>query len=82
MRWGLCATCGAWHPHHIDSDGSGTYIDTQNGKKLWITSDHSVEGNDALAQIGIFFDPDFSVDKGTSKLWGLEAIVLVPGTRL
>jgi len=84
MRWGLCATSGAWHGYHIDSDGSGTYIDVQNenAKKLWITSDHSVADNDALSQTGIFFDPDFSVDEGTSNLWGLEAIVLVPGTRL
>ena len=82
MRWGLCATSGAWHGHHIDSDGSGTYIDVQDGEKLWITSDHSSAGNDSLSEIGIFFDDNFSVDEGAPRLWGLEAIVLVPGTRL
>ena len=82
MRWGLCATCRAWHGHHIDSDGSGTYIDVQNGKKLWITSDHSCTGNDSLLEIGIFFNNNFSVDEGAPKLWGLEVIVLLPRTHL
>ena len=82
MRWGLCTTCGAWHGHHIDSDGSGTCIRVEVGKKLWITSNHSTVGKETLAEIGIFFDPDFSVDESAPELWGLEAIVLVPGTHL
>jgi hypothetical protein len=82
MRWGLCATCGAWHTHHIDSNGSGTFINCEDGLKLWITSDHSVAGNPVLEEIGIFFDKDFNVDEGAPTLWDLEAIVLVPGTRM
>jgi len=82
MRWKLCATSGAWHGYHIDADGSGTFIDVEEGKKLWITSDHSVESRYTLSEIGVFFDPSFSVDEGAPRLWGLEAIVLVPGTRL
>ena len=82
MRWGTCATCGAWHGHHIDSDGSGSYIEVQDGKKLWVTSDHSVADNDTLSEIGIFFNSEFSVDNGAPELWNLEAIVLVPGTRM
>ena len=82
MRWKLCATCGAWHGYHIDSDGSGTFIDIEVGKKLWISSKHSIENKDALAEIGVFFEHEFSVDEGAPRLWGLEGIILVPGTRL
>jgi len=82
IRWKLCATCGAWHGHHIDSDGSGTFIEVEEGEKLWITSNHSTEDKYILAEIGVFFDREFSVEEGAPTLWGLEGIVLVPGTRL
>ena len=82
IHWKLCATCGAWHGHHIDSDGLGTFIDVEEGKKLWITSNHSMGDKNILAEIGFFFDPGFSVEEGAPTLWGLEGIVLVPGTCL
>ena len=77
-----CATCGAWHGHHIDADGSGTFVGCEDGTKLWITSDHSVVDNHVLEEIRIFFDQNFSVDEAAPTLWDLEAIVLVPGTRM
>jgi len=41
-----------------------------------------VADNDTLSEIGIFFNSEFSVDNGAPELWNLEAIVLVPGTRM
>jgi len=66
---GNCATRG-WHGHHIDADGSGTFIELEEGKKLWITSNHSTQDWDVLAEISIFLDPEFSVDEGAPYVMG------------
>ena len=36
LRWGLCATGGAWHYEHEDCEGGGTWLQIDCGVKIWI----------------------------------------------
>jgi len=85
IRWGLCATKGAWHGFHIDSDGFGTFIDVRTGKKWWIVARPWKKGMAGLrdfADVNIFMNESYDPDKPGEELWALEAILLEPGTRL
>ena len=79
FRWGICATAGAFHPYHIDTFGQGTTIDLLDGRKIWISA---TDPDTIFHLVGIFFHEEFDLDKSASGLWGVEAIVLEPGTRL
>jgi hypothetical protein len=78
-RWGLAATAGAHHLWHIDCDGFGTYIDTQAGSKWWVVA-RPKQSSD-FSSISLFTST-FEVDKTNEDLWILEAILLLPGSRL
>ncbi|KAF8183454.1 hypothetical protein BJ912DRAFT_928211 [Pholiota molesta] len=68
MHWGLCATTGAGHTFHMDSDGFGTYIEVITGVKVWLV----VRPKDC--------ETDFDLlDIGECSV---EAVILTPGTRL
>lgn len=98
MRWGLAATAGSRHWIHIDSDGLGTFVDTQCGAKWWILfappagqSKHwfgSVElylnGFDTNGINGGRWDLGNSGDPPDQggDLWIAEAVYLTPGMRL
>lgn len=80
LRWGLCATKGASHLWHIDSNGFGTFIDVKTGQKLWIMA-HPKEGR-TFADITLFLGDDYQLEEPNEGLWDLEAILLEPGTRM
>ncbi|KAJ3499602.1 hypothetical protein NLJ89_g10083 [Agrocybe chaxingu] len=83
MQWGLVATDGAFHPWHIDSDGFGTFVEIQTGRKWWVLA--RPRGNDPdfsdFARIDTFLG---GIDTTAPNLdrWELEAVLLEPGTRL
>ena len=79
FRWGITATAGAFHPYHIDTYGQGTIVSTFDGRKLWISAK---DPNNIFHSIGLFFHDEFDLDKSASGLWGIEAILLEPGTSL
>lgn len=80
LRWGLCATKGASHLWHIDSNGFGTFIDVKTGQKLWIMA-HPKEGR-TFADITLFLGDGYQLEEPNEGLWDLEAILLEPGTRM
>lgn len=82
VRWGICATCGAFHAYHIDSDGVCTFMEVVVGLKWWIVPNLRVQDPKILADIDIFLRHGFNIDGSSSALWGLEAVLLGPGTRL
>lgn len=84
MRWGLCATSGAYHTFHIDSDGFGTYVDVMTGKKVWIVmrpSNNIIDDFTEFGEITRYVGESFDLMNigDNSKI---EAVVLTPGTRL
>jgi len=85
IRWGLCATKGAWHGFHTDSDGFGTFIDVKVGKKWWIIARPAKDGMADVtnfAGIKTFLNEKFDAGLPGNGLWILEAVLLEPSTRL
>jgi len=80
IRWGICATCGASHPYHIDCEGAGTYIEPIIGDKWWILPSH-IDDN-LFARLDIFTNDKFDIDSASAEQWSLEGVLLQPGTRL
>ena len=78
-RWGLAATSGAHHLWHIDCNGFCTYIDTGTGLKWWIVVRPKI-GSD-FTQTSLFTE-EFHIDAANLDKWDLEAVLLVPGSRL
>ncbi|KAK2459345.1 hypothetical protein APHAL10511_008638 [Amanita phalloides] len=79
IRWGLAATAGAITNWHIDSNGFGTYVDVQTGKKWWVIAREKKRGL-AFANRRMYahFDPqDVNLN-----LWEVHAVMLSPGDRL
>ena len=82
LRFGLAATTGAYHKFHIDSDGTGTFVEAVAGKKIWVLAVPKDEkGLDGLADIDLFGEA-YDVEGANLHLWDLEAVVLEPGVRL
>ena len=79
-RWGLAATTGAFHLWHTDCNGFGTYIDTQVGFKWWVVG-RPKEPSD-FSDIALFTSGKFQLNGPNGDLWSLEAVLLVPGSRL
>ena len=79
-RWGLAATSGAHHLWHIDCDGFGTYIDTQTGTKWWIVAKPKCGSMHFSEQT--LFTKDYDLNKANLEKWDLEAVLLLPGSRL
>lgn len=81
IRWGTCATCGAFHTYHIDSEGLGTTSELLFGLKWWIVPSNT-DGENLFSRLDVFMNDKFDIDSASGDLWNLEAVVLVPGTKL
>ena len=79
-RWGLAATSGAHHLWHIDCNGFCTYIDTQTGSKWWIVAKPK-PGSLHFSEATLFTE-EFDINKANLEKWDLEAVLLLPGSRL
>jgi len=79
-RWGIAATQDAHHLWHLDCNGFATYIDTQAGAKWWVVA-HPKEGRDSLSNINTF-SGGYDLSGANDEKWFLEAILLLPGSRL
>lgn len=84
VRWGLVALAGAISWIHLDSNGLGTYIDPQAGKKWWIVLKRKGKDRvfESCSDAKAFFSGDYDVDEADVESWDFEAVVLAPGTRL
>lgn len=78
-RWGLAATSGAFHLWHVDCNGFGTYIDTQVGYKWWVIARPKQPSDFSGTSL---FTQEFELNEANEELWDLEAVLLVPGSRL
>lgn len=78
LRWGLCATCGAYHREHFDAEGAGTFVSPICGVKIWLVGVPAAGyAWDAFADID-FVHGDLVKDKRIEWV----ALVLEPGTTL
>jgi hypothetical protein len=82
MRWGLCATAGAFHRIHNDGYGRGTYISPDSGIKIWLLGVPKNGGSyEDFADIEKYMD-QYDVDDPNADLYDWVALVLQPGTTL
>ena len=79
-RWGLAATSDAHHLWHIDCNGFCTYIDTQTGAKWWIVGKPK-PGSSHFSDTALFMD-EYDMSQPNLDRWDLEAVLLLPGSRL
>lgn len=79
-QWGITATQDAHHLWHIDCDGLATYIDTQAGAKWWVLA-RPKEEHYAFSGVNTF-SVDYRLNRANQEKWSLEAILLLPGSRL
>lgn len=75
IRCGHCATSGAFQDFHINHDGRGEFIEVLHGSKWYIlpTNCHGLTE---------FPDDNFDFQMAAEYHRELEAVMLVPGTRL
>jgi hypothetical protein len=82
MRWGLCATAGAYHRSHTDCEGFGTFVSPECGIKLWYVGLPKPGGcYDDFANIDLFlgaYDPS----KVNAQLFDWLPLILKPGMTL
>lgn len=97
MRWGLCATAGAFHKIHRDCEGGCTFCGPDCGVKIWmigvpkaprpedrdknIPKTHRKDSYDYLANVNIFTE-DYDSEKPNEHLVDWVAVVLKPGSFL
>ena len=79
-RWGLAAISGAHHLWHIDCNGFCTFIDTQAGAKWWIVAKPK-NGLAHFSQASLFTE-EYEIDEANLEKWDLEAVLLLPGSRM
>ena len=87
MRWGLCATAGAFTTFHIDADGLATYIACINegGSKWWILvgpKDSALHSPFSNAEKMFAFHNSRPISLEALGDVQVEAVLLTPGTRL
>ena len=80
LRWGLCATAGAYHREHMDCEGGGTFIGPESGVKIWLTA-VPADGYTYEDFAGIDLCMDL-VHPAENKLMKWVALVLKAGTTL
>ncbi|KAJ2933954.1 hypothetical protein H1R20_g3125, partial [Candolleomyces eurysporus] len=73
IRWSLCATEGAHHYWHIDSNGFGTFIALACGVKVWAVA-REMKPHD-FASMNFWANPGLDVTE-TRNIHFTEAIVL------
>ena len=79
IRWGSCATAGAFNNKLSKRDGLGMVIDPVDGLQLWFSTP---EPSNIFHQVNSFIHSDLELDKHEEGASNVEAIVLEPGTRL
>ncbi|KAJ3488570.1 hypothetical protein NLJ89_g11603 [Agrocybe chaxingu] len=79
LRWGLCSLENAYTAFHIDAEGLCTLIQVMSGAKLWIIA---VPKRPVMSTAGVFFGERFSFKALNPDDWDVEAVLLLPGTRL
>jgi uncharacterized protein YceK len=77
--WGLAGTSGATSYFHIDANGFATWIDVKVGSKYWILARPKQELDFASIDL---FTGSYDQECANEDKWDLEAILLLPGTRL
>jgi hypothetical protein len=78
IRWGSCATAGAFINELSKHDGLGTVIDPIDGLRVWFSAP---DPSNIFHPVNSFIQ-DFNLDKHTEGSSNIEAIILEPGTRL
>jgi hypothetical protein len=80
VRWGICATAGAYQGPHFDCDGFGTFVYPESGVNIWMV---------AVPKEGKTFDDIANLLLEESSLgWtnpcivDWEPVTLIPGTAL
>lgn len=81
-RWGLAATAGTYHKWHIDTDGFGTHLDCKTGSKVWFIAKPKNMGSFSNFADRSLFQADYTMERPNTHLWDIEAVFLLPGTRL
>ena len=81
MRWGLAATSNAYHLWHIDCDGLGTVVNLKTGYKLWILGGPKNNLRGSFSSIADFLE-NYKINDVNNKKMEIEAILLIPGSRL
>lgn len=81
VRWGLAGNTGAMHHWHIDSDGFGTFVEPLTGGKLWFVA-RPLENPDAFSETKAFSVENYDMEGTNEDIFAVEAIHLLPGTRL
>lgn len=79
IRWGSCATAGAFNNELSKREGLGTVIDPVDGLRVWFSAPDS---SNICHRVNSFIDSDLELDKHIEGLSNVEAIILEPGTRL
>jgi hypothetical protein len=81
VRWGLAGNTNAIHYWHIDSDGFGTFVEPLVGGKLWLVA-RPLGDPDAFSRTDIFSVEHYNMEGPNTHIFAVEAMLLVPGTRL
>jgi hypothetical protein len=79
MVWGLAVMAGAMSYFHIDANGLATWIDVKTGSKYWIVAKPKKPFD--FAAISLFTD-GYDQEAVNEDKWDLEAVLLLPGSRL
>lgn len=81
MVWGLAATAGAVSYFHIDANGFATWIDVKTGSKYWILAKPKPKKPLDFAATSLF-TCHYDQEAVNEDKWDLEAVLLLPGSRL
>jgi hypothetical protein len=83
VRWGICATAGAYQGPHFDCQGFGTFVYPESGISIWMVGVPK-EGRtfDDLANLDTLLSEEFILDDAYSRLVDWVPLRLVPGTCL
>lgn len=84
VRWGSASTKGSITGWKLAPHGFGHYIDVKVGSLLLIIAKSRPNDREAgkrFTDINLFAN-NFRPDKPNTDLWDLEAVVLMPGTRM
>ena len=69
------------HHWHIDLDGFGTFVEPLTGGKLWFVA-RPLENPDAFSETKAFSVENYDMEGTNEDIFAVEAIHLLPGTRL
>lgn len=82
VRWGLCATAGAYHKVHFDCEGFGTFVYPESGVTIWMIGvPKQGKTFHDLARIDSF-SKEFSLNEANSHLVDWFPLTLTSGTAL